>query len=30
VNRNASYPVRYSEQLDKMLEKVRRRVSRLR
>jgi nicotinate phosphoribosyltransferase len=30
VNRNASYPVRYSEQLDKMLEKVRRRVNRLR
>jgi len=30
VNRNASYPVRYSEQLYKMLEKVRRRVSRLR
>jgi nicotinate phosphoribosyltransferase len=29
VNRNASYPVRYSERLDKMLEQVRRRVSRL-
>jgi nicotinate phosphoribosyltransferase len=29
VNRNASYPVRYTQRLDKMLEKVRRRVSRL-
>src|ERR1700690_2992134 len=29
VNRNASYPVRSSQRLDKMLEKVRRRVSRL-
>ncbi len=29
VNRNATYPVRYSQRLDKMLEKVRRRVSRL-
>jgi nicotinate phosphoribosyltransferase len=29
VNRNASYPVRYTQRLHKMLEKVRRRVSRL-
>jgi len=29
VNRRASYPVRYTQRLDKMLEKVRRRVSRL-
>ena len=29
VNRQATYPVRYSKQLDKMLEKVRRRVNRL-
>ena len=29
VNRNASYPVRYTQRLDKMLEKVRRRIRRL-
>jgi len=29
VNRTARYPVRYSQRLDRMLEKVRRRVSRL-
>jgi nicotinate phosphoribosyltransferase len=28
INRKASYPVRYSQQLERMLEKVRRRVSR--